>query len=299
MQSERYAAIDIGTNAVRLLIGRIALQEIPHVEKELLVRVPLRLGTDVFRHQQLNAQAIHHLTETITAFRHLLEVFKPRALRACATSAMREARNGCEVVKNISKTTGIKLEIIDGQQEAELIFGNRIDQQFVDYDTFLYVDVGGGSTELNLHANGLRLASRSFKIGGVRILNSAVPKEEWARMQEWIQEHCKGGDTVAIGSGGNIGRLHRIAKLDERQPLTRKKLLQMVRKLEALDITGRMRQFKLKPDRADVIVPAGKIYLQILEWANIHKIHVPKFGLADGLMLDLYRKYELSGKAFP
>jgi exopolyphosphatase/guanosine-5'-triphosphate,3'-diphosphate pyrophosphatase len=292
MQSDHYAAIDIGTNAVRLLIGRVRLQGSPRVEKELLVRIPLRLGNDVFTRRELSPNTIRQLTETITAFRHLMKVFRPRAMRACATSAMRESCNGAEVVREIEETTGIRLEIIDGQQEAELIFANRIDRQFFDHDAFLYVDVGGGSTELNLFIEGRQLASASFKIGGVRILNEAVPVEEWPRMQKWIREHCKGIKAVAIGSGGNVGRLHRMAMLDERLPLTRKKLDQLVTGLAALDVEERIREFKLKPDRADVIVPAGKIYLEVMKWADIRKIYVPKFGLADGLILNLYREYE-------
>jgi exopolyphosphatase/guanosine-5'-triphosphate,3'-diphosphate pyrophosphatase len=292
MQSERYAAIDIGTNAVRLLIGRVLLQGSPRVEKELLVRVPLRLGTDVFTRQELSRETIRQLTETITAFRHLVEVFRPRALRACATSAMRESRNGPEAVTEITAATGIRLEIIDGQKEAELLFANRIDRQFFDHDAFLYIDVGGGSTELNLFTNDRRLASASFQIGGVRMLNQAVPAGEWPRLQLWLQQHCRNTQAVAIGSGGNIGRLHRMAKLDEMQPLVRKKLAQLVASLDSLAVDERIREYKLKPDRADVIVPAGKVYLAAMEWAGIRKIYVPKFGLADGLMLDMYREYE-------
>lgn len=292
MPNERYAAIDIGSNAVRLLIGRVQAQESPRVEKELLVRVPLRLGTEVFSQGELSRETVRQLTETMSAFGHLLKVFRPRALRACATSAMREARNGAEVVRQIATATGMPLETIDGRQEAELIFANRIDRDFFDDDAFLYVDVGGGSTELNLFADGRRLASDSFKIGGVRVLNQAVPAQEWQRLEHWVREHCREIGAVAIGSGGNIGRLHRLAKLDEKRPLSRKKLARLLSDLEPLEVAERVRKFKLKPDRADVIVPAGKIYLAIMEWAGIRKIHVPRFGLADGLILDMYRKAE-------
>lgn len=292
MPNERYAAIDIGSNAVRLLIGRVQAQESPRVEKELLVRVPLRLGTEVFTQRELSRETVRQLTETMSAFGHLLKVFRPRALRACATSAMREARNGAEVVRQIATATGMPLETIDGRQEAELIFANRIDRDFFDDDAFLYVDVGGGSTELNLFADGRRLASDSFKIGGVRVLNQAVPAQEWQRLEHWVREHCREIGAVAIGSGGNIGRLHRLAKLDEKRPLSRKKLARLLSDLEPLEVAERVRKFKLKPDRADVIVPAGKIYLAIMEWAGIRKIHVPRFGLADGLILDMYRKAE-------
>jgi exopolyphosphatase/guanosine-5'-triphosphate,3'-diphosphate pyrophosphatase len=207
---------------------------------------------------------------------------------------MREARNGAEVVRQIATATGMPLETIDGRQEAELIFANRIDRDFFDDDAFLYVDVGGGSTELNLFAAGRRLAADSFKIGGVRVLNQAVPAQEWQRLEHWVREHCREIGAVAIGSGGNIGRLHRLAKLDEKRPLSRKKLARLLSDLEPLEVAERARKFKLKPDRADVIVPAGKIYLAIMEWAGIRKIHVPRFGLADGLILDMYRKAEFS-----
>lgn len=291
MQSDRYAAIDIGTNAVRLLIGRVLLRGSPRVEKELLVRIPLRLGTDVFTYQELSPETIRQLVETIKAFRHLLGAFPPRAIRVCATSAIRESRNGGEVVKEIAEKTGLRLEIINGQQEAELIFANRIDRQFFNHDSFLYIDVGGGSTEMNLFSQNRPLASGSFQIGGVRILQNAVPEGEWQRMEQWVQHFCH-MDTVAIGSGGNIGRLHRMAKLDEKRPLSRKKLTSLVANLETFDLEDRIQEFKLKPDRADVIVPAGKIYLTIMEWARIRNIYAPKFGLADGIILNMFREYE-------
>ncbi len=292
MWSERYAAIDIGTNAVRLLVGRVHLKGSPRVEKDLLVRVPLRLGNDVFSHKELTPESVRRLIETMASFQHLISVFQPRAVRACATSAMRESRNGDRVVAAIKDKTGLKLEVIDGKQEAELIFSNRIDRQFTDRDTFLYIDVGGGSTELNLFADGRRFAYRSFNIGGVRILKGAVPVGEEQRLQEWVMEHARQAGAVAIGSGGNIGRLHRLAKLEPDQPLSRKKLSQLIAKLDSLTVEERIQSFKLKSDRADVIVPAGNIYLQIMKWAGIRTIQVPKFGLADGLILHMCHQHE-------
>lgn len=292
MWSERYAAIDIGTNAVRLLVGRVFLKGAPRVEKDLLVRVPLRLGNDVFSRKELTQESVRKLLETMAAFQHLISVFQPRAVRACATSAMRESRNGDEVSAAIKEKTGIQLDVIDGKQEAELIFNNRIDRQFADLDTFLYIDVGGGSTELNLFAEGRRFACRSFNVGGVRILKGAVPVGEQQRMQEWVEENARRPGAVAIGSGGNIGRLHRMAKLEADQPLSRKKLSQLLTALGCLTVEERMQSFKLKPDRADVIFPAGSIYLQIMKWAGIRTIHVPKFGLADGLILHMCRQHE-------
>ena len=292
MWSERYAAIDIGTNAVRLLVGRVHLKGSPRVEKELLVRVPLRLGNDVFSHKELTPESVRQLLETMASFQHLISVFQPRAVRACATSAMRDSRNGDKVAAAIQEKTGLKLEVIDGKQEAELIFSNRIDRLLADRDSFLYIDVGGGSTELNLFTEGRRFAYRSFNIGGVRILKGAVPVGEEQRLQEWVEEHARQAGAVAIGSGGNIGRLHRLAKLEDGEPLPRKKLGQILAKLDGLTVEERMRTYKLKPDRADVIVPAGNIYLQIMKWAGIRTIHVPKFGLADGLILHMCRQHE-------
>lgn len=292
MLSERYAAIDIGTNALRLLIGRVQLKGSPRVEKELLVRIPLRLGDDVFSHKELTPESVRQLLETMAAFQHLISVFRPKAVRACATSAMRDSRNGARVVTTIKEETGLQLEVIDGKQEADLIFSNRIDRQFTNRSNFLYIDVGGGSTELNIFADGLRLAYRSFNIGGVRILKEAVPAGEEQRMQQWVKEHACQSGSIAIGSGGNIGRLHRLAKLEEDVPLSRKNLSQLISQLSSLTIEERIRTFKLKRDRADVVVPAGNIYLQIMKWAGIRAIHVPKFGLADGLILQLCRQHE-------
>jgi exopolyphosphatase/guanosine-5'-triphosphate,3'-diphosphate pyrophosphatase len=196
------------------------------------------------------------------------------------------------VVAEINEKTGLQLEVIDGKQEADLIFSNRIDRQFTNRSNFLYIDVGGGSTEVNLFTGSRRFAYGSFNIGGVRILNGAVPPGEQQRMQQWVAENAGQSDLVAIGSGGNIGRLHRLAKLEEDVPLSRKKLSQLLTQLSSLTIEERIRTFKLKPDRADVVVPAGNIYLQIMKWAGIRAIHVPKFGLADGLILQLCRQHE-------
>jgi len=292
MRSERYAAIDIGTNAVRLLIGRVQLKGSPRVEKDLLVRIPLRLGNDVFSKKELSPESVRQLLETMAAFQHLISVFRPRAVRACATSAMRDSRNGVKVVTTIKEETGLQLEVIDGKQEAELIFSNRIDRQFISHSNFLYIDVGGGSTELNIFTGDHLFAYQSFNIGGVRILNGAVPPGEQQRMQQWVEEHACQADSIAIGSGGNIGRLHRMAKLEEDVPLSRRKLAQLLTSLGGLTLEERMQNFKLKPDRADVIVPAGNVYLQIMQWAGIKTIHVPKFGLADGLILKMCREHE-------
>lgn len=292
MRSERYAAIDIGTNAVRLLIGRVQLRGAPRVEKEMLVRVPLRLGNDVYSHKELTPESVRQLLETMISFKHLISVFRPKAVRACATSAMRESRNGPKIVETIQQRTGLQLEVIDGRQEAELIFSNRIDRQFADLDAFLYIDAGGGSTELNLFASGRQLASHSFNLGGVRILKNAVPAGEGQRMREWLIKNANQPGLTAIGSGGNIGRLHRLAKLEQEQPLSRKKLAQVLARLESLSLEERISAFKLKRDRADVVVPAGTIYLRVMEWAGIRTIYVPQFGLADGVILDLCRQNE-------
>ncbi|PLX93030.1 MAG: hypothetical protein C0620_08105, partial [Desulfuromonas sp.] len=288
-----YAAIDVGSNAVRLLIARIKEGEYPVAEKEILLRIPLRLGSDVFTLQRLSDESARCLTKTMEAFSNLISVFRPLSIKACATSAMREAENGLEVVEEIRRQSGINLEIIDGKKEAEFIFANRPDRLLPQgCASFLYIDVGGGSTELNLYTDGELQENESFRLGTVRLLEKAVNKSEWVRMHEWICEHVQNRQVVGIGSGGNIGRLHRLAKRSEQQAMSRDQLKKVYRQLKVLDENERVSQFKLKPSRADVIVPAAKIYLSAMKWAGIEKIYVPKFGLADGLILELHRQHQ-------
>ncbi|WP_321533099.1 hypothetical protein [uncultured Desulfuromonas sp.] len=291
-----YAAIDVGSNAVRLLIARIKEGDHPVAEKELLLRVPLRLGSDVFTLNRLSDESARCLTKTMEAFSNLISVFQPLDMKACATSAMREAKNGLDVVDQIRQQCGIELEIINGKKEAEMIFANRPDRLLPhDCESFLYIDVGGGSTELSLYSDGELEVNESFRLGTVRLLEKVVDKSEWGRMQNWIEEHVQESQVLGIGSGGNIGRLHRLAKRSEQQAMSREQLKKVYLKLKVLDENERVSRFKLKPSRADVIVPAAKIYLAAMKWAGIEKIFVPKFGLADGIILELHRRQQQNG----
>ena len=296
MRQPCYAAIDVGSNAVRLLIARIKENDYPVAEKEILLRIPLRLGSDVFTLNRLSDESTRCLTKTMEAFSSLISVFRPLGVKACATSAMREAQNGLEVVEQIRQQCGIELEIIDGKKEAELIFANRPDRLLPHgIESFLYIDVGGGSTELNLYTDGELQENESFRLGTVRLLEKAVDQKEWGRMRLWIEQHVQNKQVLGIGSGGNIGRLHRLAKRSEQQAMTREQLKKVYQKLKILDENERVSQFKLKPSRADVIVPAAKIYLSAMKWAGIEKIFVPKFGLADGIILELHRAQKGTG----
>lgn len=288
----RFAAIDIGSNAMRLMIARIeGDQQERQLHKEAFFRVPLRLGSDVFRLQRLSKETQIKLMKTMEAFRNLVEVFEPVSLKACATSAMRDSVNGADMVAEIKAQTGISLEIISGSDEADLIFSTYIRKTLEPHQTYLFIDVGGGSTELMLYSNGCVLNSHSFNIGTVRLLNDVVATSEWDSMRIWLKENLSDAGAIGIGSGGNINRLNRMAKKDENRILKRTKLQQMYKKLKNMDISERIDTFRIKPDRAEVIVPAAQIYLQVMKWGDISEIKVPKFGLVDGLIHQQYIHY--------
>lgn len=281
----KFAAIDVGSNAVRLLVSRIdETGENPLVKKEVLLRIPIRLGQDVFQDNTIGPERATKLIKTMEAFRNLLDVFQPLGYRACATSAMRDAANGQDVVQQILDQTGIELEIITGQREAEIIFSSHVERQLDPDLSYLFIDVGGGSTELMLYSEAAIVASQSFNIGSVRILNNKDQPEEWQKMEDWVRSHVQKVAPLGIGSGGNISRLNRIAGKDETSPLSLRRLGKVIDELSDMSVEGRIRRYKLKPDRADVIVPAGRIYQSVMEWGDIQKIYVPKFGLADGLV---------------
>ncbi|MCA1797684.1 MAG: hypothetical protein LC645_09145 [Geobacteraceae bacterium] len=288
----RFAAIDIGSNAMRLMIARIeGTEDSPQFHKEAFFRVPLRLGSDVFRLQRLSKETQIKLMKTMEAFRNLVEVFEPVSLKACATSAMRDSINGEDMVAAIKAQTGISLDIISGSDEADLIFSTHIRKTLDPQQTYLFIDVGGGSTELMLYSGARVLNSHSFNIGTVRILTDAVDTSEWDSMRAWLQANLTDVCAIGIGSGGNINRLNRIAKKDENRVLKRAKLQQMYKKLRSMDVSERISTFRIKPDRAEVIVPAAHIYLQVMKWGGISEIKVPKFGLVDGLVYQQYHHY--------
>jgi exopolyphosphatase/guanosine-5'-triphosphate,3'-diphosphate pyrophosphatase len=300
----RLAAIDIGSNAARLLISDVIYREngSPQFQKINLVRVPLRLGFDVFEKKEISPERETMILNTMLAYRHLLEAYGVplHHLRAAATSAMRDAHNAAEIIKNIKNKTGIEIEVISGDSEASLIYENHVAENMDKSHSYLYIDVGGGSTELTFFADGKLVFKRSFNIGTIRLLKEQVKEEHWDEMKDFIKKETKGhdDDIIAIGSGGNINKIFSISKRKEGKPLQLDLLKDYYREFNSFSVTDRVRIYHLREDRADVIVPALQIYINVMRWANIEEIYVPKIGLADGLIQHLYeelRKKEAVG----
>lgn len=297
-----YAAIDIGSNAVRLLIKQVEedTEGKTNFRKGMLLRVPLRLGFDVFAMGKISEEKEKNLMRLMKIFRHMMKIYDVEAFRACATSAMRDAQNGKDIIKRIKKKTGIEIEIIDGQEEAKTIYNNHNEYMEDRNGNYMYVDVGGGSTEINLLSQGTLVCSRSYNIGTVRILNQAVADAEWERLKNDMQELAASYEkTNIIGSGGNINKLYKLAdKKDKRkQRITVDTLKKLHEELKALSVEERMEKYQLKPDRADVIVPAGDIFLNIAEWIHATHIYVPVIGLADGIIDELYVQHKQEQEA--
>ena len=295
MGKVNYAAIDIGSNAVRLLIKSIdreAVQE-KKFKKVMMLRVPLRLGFDVFSIGELSEKKVDKLRRLMKAFRQLMKIYDVDDYRACATSAMRDARNGRMIIKKIEKNTGIRIEIIDGQEEARMIYNNHIECMEDRLGNYMYVDVGGGSTEINLLTNGELVWSVSYNIGTVRMLSNAVKEGTWQQMEEELMKVTEGVAAInIIGSGGNINKLFRLAdKKDKKlQRLPVSSLQTVYDVLKPLTPEERVEAFSLKQDRADVIVPAAEIFLKIAEVVHAEYIYVPVIGLSDGIIDNLYAK---------
>lgn len=295
MGKVNYAAIDIGSNAVRLLIKSIdreAVQE-KKIKKVMMLRVPLRLGFDVFSIGELSEKKADKLRRLMKAFRQLMKIYDVDDYRACATSAMRDARNGRTIIKKIEKDTGIRIEIIDGQEEARMIYNNHIECMEDRLGNYMYVDVGGGSTEINLLTNGELVWSVSYNIGTVRMLSNAVKEGTWQQMEEELMKVTEGVAAInIIGSGGNINKLFRLAdKKDKKlQRLPVSSLQTVYDVLKPLTPEERVEAFSLKQDRADVIVPAAEIFLKIAEVVHAGYIYVPVIGLSDGIIDNLYAK---------
>jgi len=295
MGKVNYAAIDIGSNAVRLLIKSIdreAVQE-KKIKKVMMLRVPLRLGFDVFSIGELSEKKADKLRRLMKAFRQLMKIYDVDDYRACATSAMRDARNGRTIIKKIEKDTGIRIEIIDGQEEARMIYNNHIECMEDRLGNYMYVDVGGGSTEINLLTNGELVWSVSYNIGTVRMLSNAVKEGTWQQMEEELMKVTEGVAAInIIGSGGNINKLFRLAdKKDKKlQRLPVSSLQTVYDVLKPLTPEERVEAFSLKQDRADVIVPAAEIFLKIAEVVHAEYIYVPVIGLSDGIINNLYAK---------
>lgn len=297
IDSFELAAIDVGSNAARLLIKHADVDESGEVtlRKSLFVRVPLRLGMDVFANGKLSEARAYQFLHTMKAYRQLMKVYGVATYRACATSATRDAKNGRDIIKKIAKETGMKLEIISGDEESQIVYDTHL-SLMSGPGNYLYVDVGGGSTEVTLMSNGERVYSHSYNVGTIRLLEGKVPPETTVAMRQEISELTKDYDNIVIiGSGGNINKLYRLAdkrdKQTDRLPVAT--LDKWYKRLSKLSVEERMRAYSLKPDRADVIVPAAEIFLCVAACARAESIMVPSLGLADGIINDLVEAYKL------
>ncbi len=282
----RYAAIDIGSNAVRLLIADIIQNnKTVSFKKNTLIRVPLRLGDDAFLDKLISPNKTEELIKTMIAFRNLIDVYKVKDYMACATSAMREAKNGSLLVEKIKAEAGLDLEIVEGQREANIIYSSHIEQSLDRKKNYLYIDVGGGSTELSVFSNGELISSRSFNLGGIRILDNQDKDETWAEMKDWVKNVAQSYKNLSgIGTGGNINKLFKMAEGKDGSPLSFTKLRELYSYLNSFSLKDRINVLGLNQDRADVIIPASEIYLTVMKWGGVKQIFVPRVGLVDGII---------------
>ncbi len=290
----KFAAIDVGSNAVRLLFCNVFQKPDGEIvfKKASLIRVPIRLGEDAFSNQYITKDKEDKLVNTMIAFKHLITVHDVISFRACATSAMREALNGDQIANRIYTESGIKLEIIDGKKEAEIIYSNHIAEQLSNKRPYLYIDVGGGSTELTMFDEGKIIDSISFNIGTIRILQNKISKSSWNEMKDWLVKVTnKYANIGGIGSGGNINKLVNLAKKKEERQISNAKLKEIYSQLSVYSLEERITILGLNPDRADVIIPATEIFLFVMKHANIDKIMVPQIGLSDGIIHLLYEDF--------
>lgn len=293
LEIKKYGAIDIGSNAVRLLISNVIISEEkePKFKKSSLIRVPIRLGADAFVSELISNENIIRMINAIEAFKLLMDVHGVTEYKACATSAMREAKNGKEVVEQIHKKTGVKVDIIGGKEEAAIISSTDLNELIEGNDSYLYVDVGGGSTEITVFSSGKIITSKSFKIGTVRLLNNkkSTNKEIFASVEKWVKKNTKGLKKISlIGSGGNINKLFKMSGRTEGKPISYIYLNAQYQFLKQMSFDERVSELSLNPDRADVIIPATKIYLSTMKWSGARKIYVPKIGLSDGIVKSLF-----------
>jgi exopolyphosphatase/guanosine-5'-triphosphate,3'-diphosphate pyrophosphatase len=289
----RLAAIDIGSNAARLLISDVVpgTQANPEFIKVVLVRVPLRLGFDVFDKGQVSPARVEKIIKTIKAYKYLLDVYEVKYLKACATSAMRDAINADEILKKIKSETGIDITVISGDDEATFIYDNHIAENLNKDESYLYIDVGGGSTELTFFSDGKLVFKQSFNIGTIRLIKNQVSESLWDEMKDCVKTKTKGFHHVtAIGSGGNINKIFTLSKRKEGKPLSLELLRDYYKEFSTVSVAQRMALYHLREDRADVIVPALLIYINVMRWADTEEIFVPKIGLADGLIHALYEE---------
>ncbi|EGV42047.1 exopolyphosphatase [Bizionia argentinensis JUB59] len=288
---KKYAAIDIGSNAVRLLIANIIEEKgkVTRFKKSSLVRVPIRLGSDVFMKGKISKYNSERLLDTMQAFKLLMKSHNVVKYKACATSAMREASNGDKMTSSILEQTDIKIDIIDGEEEAAIIAATDLNSYINPNKTYLYVDVGGGSSEFTVIHNGNSITSRSFKIGTVRLLNDIVKSETWNQLEDWIKLNTKDFEKIdVLGTGGNINKIFKISGKSIGKPLTYFYLTSYYNMLQTYSYEERISELDLNQDRADVIIPACRIYLSAMKWSGAKDIFVPKIGLADGIIKSIY-----------
>jgi exopolyphosphatase/guanosine-5'-triphosphate,3'-diphosphate pyrophosphatase len=285
-----YGAIDIGSNAGRLLIGNVVEKNKGvSVKKILLTRVPLRLGEDVFTEKRISRERVKKLVKTLKAYKNLMDVYDVVEFRAVATSAMREAENRKDILKEVKSETGIDLDVIDGDTEAEIILSTFFTQKQEKDTSYLYIDVGGGSTEISLLKNSIKLASKSFKIGTIRILKEKVADERWIEMKDWVKDLHMEGKTLAVGTGGNINRILKVNK-GQSNTMSYAEIKKVQAYISSYTLEDRVNVLGLRPDRADVIIPASDIYLAVMKYAGVTDILIPKMGLTDGLIYSLHRR---------
>ncbi|MFL5764875.1 MAG: exopolyphosphatase [Bacteroidia bacterium] len=290
----KFAAIDIGSNAVRLLLcnvyddnGKVTLK------KAELIRVPIRLGDDSFLQGKISVKKADKLVTAMKAFKNLMDVYDAVDYRACATSAMRDAENGYDIVARVKKEAGIRIEIINGKTEADIIYSNQIAEYLDKDNNYLYIDIGGGSTEITLFSKSRIVVSQSFNVGTIRMLHDTIDKEYWSYFKNWVQEIAKGyKPLIAIGSGGNINKLFKMSGRKPNKAMPVSKLKSLCELVESYSYEDRVKVLGMNPDRADVIVPASRILLTVLKKADIEKIIAPQIGLADGIVHQLYEKHK-------
>lgn len=291
MKVRKFAAIDIGSNAVRLLIHNVIEEEGKETQfrKSSLVRVPIRLGQDSFTVGEISKFNEERMINAMKAFKLLMKVSGVEKYMACATSAMREANNGQEIVEKILAKADVKIDIIDGKKEASIIASTDLHELIESDKSYLYIDVGGGSTEFTIFSKGKIMTSKSFKIGTVRLLNEMIGESVWHQIEKWVKNNTRNLSKLSIiGSGGNINKLHKLSNRSKGEPLSYIWLNAQYQFLQSLTYDERISELGLNPDRADVIIPATKIFLSSAKWSGAKKIHVPKIGLSDGIIKTLY-----------
>ena len=290
----RFAAIDVGSNAMRLFFCRVLENgEGPTFIKESMIRMPLRLGHDAFTENKISDETCDKFVNTMYGFNSLMQAYEPISFKACATEAMRQASNGLDLVDRVNEETGISLNIITGKEEANIIISTHIDRYLQTDQHCLYVDVGGGSTELTLIKNKETLFSKSFSIGSVRLLEEQVSADDWSAMKEWIVDKTSSITNIqSIGSGGNINKILTLLEKSKGKSVSFKEIKSIIKKIKPFSIHDRIVKLGLRPDRADVIVHAGKIYSKCMKWSGANNMIVPQVGLADGMISQLYDDFK-------